>query len=754
MPKKPHLTLSLISPIIVGLAGLSSIIDAPLYHFSRHMRSDLTIWLPFSPQFSRFISISIGLLLLYLSLQLAHRKHRAYVLVGIGLSILCLLEFLHRPNPWQLALYILALAILLIYRKIYTVRSDNQRLRRGLLVTAVMLLGVFCYAFSGLHFIHENNFKEDLPLGTALHQAALQVFTFQESDLHPLNRQARWFIRSVDVLSLTAYALAAASLFRPLQFVLNANKRDINRARGILEQYSTSVEDYFKLWPHDKHYFFSSEGDAFVAYKVSGSIALILDGPAGNALHYQSLLEHFDTFCTASGWTPAIIHSEELPNHILEAAGLKPVFIGNEAVIHTTAFAATTSRSKHFRYVSNKAKRDNLEFEYWQSPLSPQQLASLEAVSNNWLSNAGRREYTFIMAPFDAGYIRTCNVAVVKHGKEIVAYANEIPSFIATARSIDHMRYTASIPSTGMHFLLMRMILLLHEKGVQTFNLGLSPLSGIEALSSSGGTPERLLAVLKRIGRKYYSFGGLEQFKNKFEPHWQPRYIYYRGRPTQLLAIGQALSKSVSVPAKNTKLKWTHSINWFAALAFAAFPLGYITNPAASGELVSVLGEPGEPFAWLFNTLDVSSGIALVVGTLLIWLHVRPTNVLHRAALLALASGGFGTIVAALIPLPDSGSSLSVAAQSMLHSASSTLAFGGILAAAVLILIHNWRQQKTGKAFACLLATLLGITVASAATAHEPIGAVIERILIAAYALLIIVLSYILSRSGTTRLQK
>src|SRR5262249_31204198 len=126
---------------------------------------------------------------------------------------------------------------------------------------------------------------------------------------------------------------------------------------------------------------------------------------------------------------------------------------------------------------------------------------------------------------------------------------NLISSYLPHSRSIDHLRYTPDMPSIGMHFLLKELILSLQQQGIQEFNLGLSPLSGLEDRAQLN-LPEKVLRAAKAVGQRYYSFKGLEQFKGKFDPRWEPRYIYYKGPSANLFKVFAALSKAMAAPNK------------------------------------------------------------------------------------------------------------------------------------------------------------------------------------------------------------
>ena len=88
----------------------------------------------------------------------------------------------------------------------------------------------------------------------------------------------------------------------------------------------------------------------------------------------------------------------------------------------------------------------------------------------------------------------------------------------------------------------MELIIHLNKINVQTVSLGLAPLAGIEKRLHRTAQ-DRLLLIVKLLGGRYYSFKGLEQFKGKFRPDWQPSYLYYQSNPALLPFIARDIER-------------------------------------------------------------------------------------------------------------------------------------------------------------------------------------------------------------------
>jgi phosphatidylglycerol lysyltransferase len=112
----------------------------------------------------------------------------------------------------------------------------------------------------------------------------------------------------------------------------------------------------------------------------------------------------------------------------------------------------------------------------------------------------------------------------VRREGKIVAFANIWATDGREEVSVDLMRHVEDLPYGTMDFLFVHLMLWGRTQGFHWFNLGLAPLSGIEArrLAPFWARAGRLLY---RHGEAFYGFEGLRAYKEKFQPVWEPRYI-------------------------------------------------------------------------------------------------------------------------------------------------------------------------------------------------------------------------------------
>ena len=89
---------------------------------------------------------------------------------------------------------------------------------------------------------------------------------------------------------------------------------------------------------------------------------------------------------------------------------------------------------------------------------------------------------------------------------------------------MDLMRYQPGAPQGVMEYLFIQMMLWGEANGYKWFNMGMAPLSGLENRNLAP-LWNRLGSFVFRYGENFYNFQGLRQYKEKFDPVWQPKYL-------------------------------------------------------------------------------------------------------------------------------------------------------------------------------------------------------------------------------------
>ena len=146
-----------------------------------------------------------------------------------------------------------------------------------------------------------------------------------------------------------------------------------------------------------------------------------------------------------------------------------------------------------------------------------------------------------VASPEARDYLQQVAIYVLRDADGVAqAFANDLPSYKPGVATIDLMRHRADAPANSIDMLFTQLFLRCQQQGYSSFNLGLSPLDGQPFIT---GFAARSLMFIYRISDSFIGFRGLHQFKSKYEPQWEPRYVWFQGGTLSLQPIGVAVVK-------------------------------------------------------------------------------------------------------------------------------------------------------------------------------------------------------------------
>lgn len=535
MYQKNDLRLNLVA-VLTAVSGLVTLGNTLIALVDRHGLRTIVA--------EDHLTVAAGLGLIYLASLLRRGKYNAW-LISLPVFIFLLarasqhfvVEFGLSRHLASLALGValpaVTLALLIIFGDLFKVRSEIRSFTAAVRRSVIILLIAFLYGVIGFAYMDDRDFHQELSVGSEAHYVVDQFGLTTNRQLVPYTRRARLFLNSLEAISIAAVTYTAVSFFAPIRFRLHHNSQERLAARRILNTYSRTSEDFFKLWPRDKAYYFSANRRAVVAYKVVSGVALVVGDAVGPAKHIQPLLEDFIEYCRLNDWGVAFIHTDGTNRRLYQKLGFELQKIGQEALVDLAHFNAYVATNKYFRHISNKFTKQNFVFKLLSPPHSSETVAELKRISDEWLERPGRSEYSFMMGYFDENYVQNCRLAVLTdENRRLVAFLNQVPTTLADEASYDFLRQRGDAPGNTTDFLMINLAQELEQEGIKRINMGLSPLTGLEPDDFEGRertTIDSLLHFAYGSADRFYSFRGLARFKSKYEPDWEDRYIVYRG---------------------------------------------------------------------------------------------------------------------------------------------------------------------------------------------------------------------------------
>ena len=279
----------------------------------------------------------------------------------------------------------------------------------------------------------------------------------------------------------------------------------------------------------DKNLLFSDDGKGFVMFRPVGRSWIAMGDPVGPRATRASLVWRFREDCDRYAARPVFyqVGVDDLPNYL--DAGLVLSKIGEEARVDLAAFSLEGPRAAELRQIHRRAVREGASMNVVAAVDVPALLPVLRGISDHWLTAKSVAEKGFSLGRFDEHYLARFPCAVVSVGGQAVAFANLWIGGDGQEISVDLMRYDDRAPKGVMDYLLIELMLWGQQHGHAWFNLGMAPLSG---LADRDFSPlwNRVGAFVYRHGEHFYNFEGLREYKEKFHPHWRPRYLATTGR--------------------------------------------------------------------------------------------------------------------------------------------------------------------------------------------------------------------------------
>ena len=337
------------------------------------------------------------------------------------------------------------------------------------------------------------------------------------------NADAPRFLRATFAVLGSVIVLALWRLLRhaPGEPAL-PNSSELDRALMVVRS-STDTKSNLSLLG-DKALMLDDANSAMLMYGVEGRSWVALGDPLGDENAGEELAWKFRELADRhGGWTVFYeVGTGRLPLYI--DLGLSLLKLGEEAVVPLSAFSLDGTNRKGLRRSLRDAEKRQVSFEI----IAPEQVVgmmpALRGISDTWLAEKSAREKGFSLGRFDEKYLAHHPIALVRHHGEPVAFANVWAGAQKSELSVDLMRWTRAAPPGMMDYLFIQLMQWGRDEGFERFNLGMAPLSGLEnrALAPLWA---RAGALVFRFGEHFYNFRGLRQYKDKFDPQWEPRYL-------------------------------------------------------------------------------------------------------------------------------------------------------------------------------------------------------------------------------------
>jgi lysyl-tRNA synthetase class 2 len=305
----------------------------------------------------------------------------------------------------------------------------------------------------------------------------------------------------------------------------SAHLADRERARTVVAAYGGDTLAYFAL-RDDKQWMFS--GGSVVAFAVRNGVCLVSPDPIGPVADREQVWADFSDYAERNGWSLAVVGASRdwLPRY--EEIGLRPVYLGDEAILDCEAFTLEGRTMKSLRGAHNRLRKAGCAVSFHDpARLGPDLAAALTGLAGDTRHGDAERGFSMTLSrlfdPLDTGLLLT--VARDPAGAPL-GFIQWVPSRDIDGWSLDVMRRSADpdTPNGVTDFMVIATAIHLRERGEHGLGLNFAILRAILADESPGRGTALLQNALHRLS-EHAQIESLWHFNEKYRPEWRPRYV-------------------------------------------------------------------------------------------------------------------------------------------------------------------------------------------------------------------------------------
>lgn len=509
---------------VVGLAGAVNLVSALRPTFGWHGHPLLDVRGVAAVPLFHALALPSSVVLLATAAYLGKRRQRAYraalvLLVALGaFDVLKGIDLEEALLSWAVALG------LWWCREAFVVRHGPLPLRAA--AWRVPLLGLGAAGLAAVAATLRSSARDSWG-DIARETGALLVWAHGPVAFHD---EARFVPAGIGLVALGSLLLGLWVVFRPLAAPRALPDAQVRRAAaGLVHAYGTDTLAAFKL-RRDKQYLFSPDGQALVGYRVENGVLLVSGDPVGAAEAVPEAVRAAAAFAESRGLRLAVLGASEALLPVWREAGLRALYLGDEAIVDTGSFSLEGRAIRKVRQsVTRLEKAGYTASASTLADLAPAALAELEAISAGWLDGKPERGFVMAMDALDPA-AQPDSVVVVARDETGAArgFLHLVPAYGRPAMSLSLMRRDRATPNGLTEYLVVQAVELLRARGTQEVSLNFAAFARL--LHSPHGRVQRTAGRILCAADRWFQIESLYRFNAKFFPRWEPRWFLYEGK--------------------------------------------------------------------------------------------------------------------------------------------------------------------------------------------------------------------------------
>src|SRR5262245_10923933 len=531
--------LARILGIAVELAGVATIAAALLEDWPGRVRLAENLLAPGVTEVASGAAGLTGVALVLVGRGVAARRRYAWML-AVALLTLATLAHLAGGPDLDAAAMTAAVAVALVWcRDAFVVAPGPARLGGVARLAAIALAIDVAFGVTGLA-LRSGHVRPHLTPALALREVAARLVG-GTGPLAISGRFGRWFPASLTGLGALTLAAVLAALLGPVVLGGDPETEPEELARLIDRPDGDTLDPFIARL--DKRVVFAPGRQAAIGYRYVRGVGLAAGDPVGDPAAFDAAVRAFIALCDGHGWRPAVIGARDDHLAIYERAGLRTLYVGDEAIVDVAGFGIAGGRMRNVRKAVNRTMAAGLTTEVHREGDLPARLRN-ELLSISAAQRGAFREFGFSMTldHLLGGVHRDCLVIVCLDGDgRPTAFQRYVPCRHGGALSLDVMRRLPDAVNGVNERMIVDIIAYARRHGIADVSLN---FAAFRTMFDESAELESFAAAqaffLKRLeGRFGIQMDSLRRFNAKFQPRWVARHVVYRA-VADLPAVGFA----------------------------------------------------------------------------------------------------------------------------------------------------------------------------------------------------------------------
>ena len=257
---------------------------------------------------------------------------------------------------------------------------------------------------------------------------------------------------------------------------------------------------------------------------------MVSGDPVGDPHGVDSLLRTLVRFAEERGLRLAALGVSPAARELFEQAGLRALYLGDEAIVDTEQFSLEGRPIRKVRQSVSRLRKAGYRTTIAElGSLDDETLCRLEQIATDWRRGAPERGFTMAMDSLRNPHgERTLVVSATDEAGAVRGFLHFVPTYGRDAVSLSFMRRDHDTPNGLTEFLIVEAIERLRTHGIAEVSLNFAAFARF--IREPSGLLERALGRVLALGDTWFQIERLYRFNAKFFPRWEPRYLMYEHR--------------------------------------------------------------------------------------------------------------------------------------------------------------------------------------------------------------------------------